>query len=533
MKFYLYLTTLLLFTACSLSSEDTLTLPYKSDFSTSKGWDLGSDAKIENRALKLSHSGSSWRTSDRAISNFTLPIEAGKTYTISLKSKSTSTPLPSVEISGSYYGDDGFISNSLGSIITNSKANIWEESTVYIEVPNNQAINKFKIRIIDFPKKGTDGDIFIKDVQFREGFYTTEKKPTKKSFDGSVTRIDKLGNIEIFKNGKFEPFFPIGIYTDHKRADWSIYKRQGFNIAMWCDGASAIKKAKNAGLYSSMQLIQYIIPVDSDWIPQNHNKKIAHLKSTLQKIKNQGLANDLLFYYIDNEFYHTKSEFTEIVDIVIDQDRDKNGKRMHPLYMLSGTYALARKYNKWIDFTGTYVAEDMYEDDRTKAFVALNETENQNQPAVIAQINRGVDKNFRPILFGAIAKGARGMAFWRDGGSAIRVEKQPWWNTLPKISQEIKLMMPLIRANHHTSWSVKSDYAKLILGTRTVDNNGYIIIANPTRSEKTVTFTLESLPYTAKSVEDYFTKQSITKIQNSSFIIKMPPQSSKVIKLAK
>jgi len=532
MKFYLYLTTLLLFTACSLSSEDTLTLPYKSDFTTSKGWDLGAGAKIENGAVKLSHSGSTWLTSDRAISNFTLPIKAGKTYTISLKSKSASS-LPSVEISGSYYGDDGFISNSLGSIITNSKPDIWEESTVYIHIPNNQAINKLKIKIIDFPKKGTDGDIFIKDVQFREGFFTSEKKPNKKSFDGSVTRIDKLGNIEIYKNGKFEPFFPIGIYTDHKRADWSIYKKQGFNIAMWCDNANSIKKAKNVGLYSSMQIVQYIIPVNSDWIPQTHNKKIAHLKSTLQKIKNQGLANDLLFYYIDNEFYHTKKEFTEIVDIVMDQDKNNLGKRMHPIYMLSGTYALARKYNRWIDFTGTYVAEDRYETDRTDAFVTLNETENQTQPVIIAQINRGVDKNFRPILFGAIAKGARGMAFWKDGGQAKDIRNQPWWNELPKISQEIKLMMPLIRADHHTSWHVKSDIDKLIYGTRTVNNIGYMIIANPTRSEKTVTFTLESLPYTAKSVEDYFTKQSITKVQNDKFTINMPPQSSKVIKLAR
>jgi hypothetical protein len=533
MKFYIYLTTILLFTACSLSSEDTLTLPYKSDFSTSKGWDLGSDAKIENRALKLSHSGMSWRTSDRAISSFTLPVKAGKTYTISLKSKSSSLPLPSVEISGSYYGDDGFISNSLGSIITNSKPNTWEESTVYIEIPNNQAINKFKIRIIDFPKKGVNGDIFIKDVQFKKGFYTTEKKPIKKSFDGSVTRVDKLGNIEIFKNGRYEPFFPIGIYTDHKRAGWSIYKKQGFNIAMWTDGAGAIKKAKNAGLYSSMQLIQYIIHVDSDWIPQNHNKKIAHLKSTLQKIKNQGLTNDLLFYYIDNEFYHTKREFTEIIDIVLDQDIDKNGKRMHPIYMLSGTYALARKYNKWVDFTGTYAAEDMYETDRTKAFVTLNETQNQTQPAVIAQINRGVDKNFRAILFGAIAKGARGMAFWRDGGTAGDIKNQPWWSELPKISQEIKQMMPLIRADHHTSWSVKSDNNNLIFGTRTVNNIGYMIIANPTRSKKTVTFTLKNLPYKANLVKDYFTKKSITKVQNNNFSITMPPQSSKVIKLTR
>ncbi len=529
-KTILIFLSLITFVSCSQSSEKKLTLPYKSDFSTSKGWDLDAGAAIDSqeKAVKLSKSGTTWMTSDRLVSEFKLPIKANKTYTISLKSKTNTWPPPSVEISGSYYSDGGFIANSLGSMITNSKTGIWEESTVYVDIPNNQEIKKFKIRIIDMPKRGIDGDIWIKDVSFREGFHTTKNRPVKKSFDGSVTKIDKLGNMEILKNGKFEPFFPIGIYTDHKRADWSVYKRQGFNIAMWTDGAGAIQKAKDAGLYSSMQLIQYIIPVDEGWIPQNHRSKIAHLKNTLKKIKDQGLTNDLLFYYIDNEFYHINNTYTEIVDIVKNQDRG-----MHPLYMLSGTYALAKKYNKRVDFTGTYVAEDMLETVRTNAFVTLNDTENQTQPAIIAQINRGVGNNFRPILFGAIAKGARGMGFWKDGGSVIKIEKQPWWGDLPKIAEEIKQMMPLIRADHKTSWGATSDHDKIIFGTRTVNNLGYMIIANPTRSEKTVTFTLHDLPYNTNSVQDYFTKKPTGKIQGNNLTITVAPQNSKVITLAK
>jgi len=410
-------------------------------------------------------------------------------------------------------------------MITNSQKDTWEESTVYVDIPNNKMINQFKIRVIDMPKKGIDGDIWIKDVSLKEGFHTTKKKPSKKSFHGSVTKIDKLGNIEIFKNGKFEPFFPIGIYTDHKRADWSIYKKQGFNIAMWTDGAGAVKKAKQAGLYSSMQLVQYIIPVDESWIPQEHGKKIAHLKKSLQDIKNQGLSNDLLFYYIDNEFYHLKSSYREVIDIV--KQFDKN---QHPIYMLNGTYAIARKYNKDIDFTGTYAAEDTYEKDRTNAFVTLNETENQTIPTIIAQINRGVGNNFKPILFGAIAKGARGVAFWRDSGD---IDQQPWWSLLPQISKEIELMMPLIRANHKPSWHVSSDIDKIIFGTRMVNDNGYIIVTNPTRREKTATLTMHDLPYTATVAKDYFTKKSFGQISENRLTITLAPQSSHVLKLSR
>ncbi len=521
------------FVSCSSSNEKKLTLPYKSNFSTSKGWDLGAGATIDSQknAIKLSKSGVTWRTSDRLVSNVQLPIKADKTYTISLRSKTDTWPPPSVEISGSYYGNNGFIANSLGSMITNSKIGIWEESTVYITIPNNLEINGYKIRIIDMPKKGTDGNIWIKDVTFKEGFHTTQNRPNKKSFDGSITKIDKLGNMKILKNGTFQPFFPIGIYTDHQRTDWSIYKKQGFNIAMWADGASSIQKAKNAGLYSSMQIIQYIVPVDDRWIPQEKNRKISHLKTTLRKIKDRGLSNDLLFYYIDNEFHHMKNEYTNIADIVIDQDRDQNGNRMHPLYMLSGTYAIAKKYNKRVDMTGTYVAEDPLETDRSHAFVTLNETENQTQPAVIAQINRGVGNNFRPILFGAIAKGARGVAFWKDGGVAGSISSQPWWDSLPSIVEEIKFMMPLIQANHKTSWNATCDNDKIVFGSRTVNNLGHIIISNPTRSEKTVTFKLHDLSYNANIVQDYFTKVSIGKVQENSLTITMTPQSAKVITL--
>ncbi|MCH9814591.1 MAG: hypothetical protein K0U47_11695 [Epsilonproteobacteria bacterium] len=531
----LFIIIALLLTSCSLSSQEAKELPFHHDFSTPKGWSLGAGAKYDatQKAIKFSQSGNSWVTTDRLVSEFTLPIQANRTYTLSFKSKTDTWPPPSLEVYGAYYGQNGEIANSLGTMTANSQTNTWEESTVYIDVPNNQAITAFKIKILNLPKRGKDGNIWIDDISFKEGFHTSKNQPAKKSFNGSITKIDTLGNIEILKNGKFEPFFPLGIYTDHKRVDWSIYQKQGFNIAMWADGAGAIKKAKEVGLYSSMQIVQYIMPSDPDWIPQEEHRKLVHLDKRLKEIKNQGLEKNLLFYYIDNEFYHIKEAYTKITDRVIAQDFDQNGQRMHPIYMLSGTYGLARKYNKRVDFTGTYAAEDHHESDRTNAFVTLNETENQTQPAIIAQLNRGVNNNFRPILFGAIAKGARGAAYWRDGGSVGDIAKRAWWSDLPKISQEIKQMMPLIRADHKTQWHAQSDHDKIIAGTRTVDNTCYMILANPTRKEIKTTFKLQNMPYETKSVIDYFTKVNIVKVVSNTITIILPPQSSKVITLVK
>ncbi|HHH37877.1 MAG TPA: hypothetical protein ENK77_04610 [Epsilonproteobacteria bacterium] len=206
---------------------------------------------------------------------------------------------------------------------------------------------------------------------------------------------------------------------------------------------------------------------------------------------------------------------------------------MHPIYMLSGNYGLARNYNKRIDFTGTYAAEDRFETDRTNALVTLNETENQTQPAIIAQLNRGVDNNFRPILFGAIAKGARGMGYWKDGGSVGDIAKRPWWDELPKIAKEIEQMMPLIRADHKTSWSATCTHDKLIYGSRTVGEDHYMIIANPTRKTIDASFDLQNYQGKASVIADYFTKNRIGKLKEGTFSLTMPPQSTKVIAFVK
>jgi uncharacterized protein (UPF0297 family) len=528
----LSIVTIVFFTACFGSNKTKISTPYISNLSNPNEWSFGAGAILDKqeKAIKFSKSGSTWITTDRITSNFLLDVKPNTTYTISFKSKTDNSKLPSLEVYGAFYSKDGELSNSLGTMVSNSTKNIWEENHIYIDTPNNQEITSFQIKVLDLPKKGVDGNIWIKDISFKEGLHTSNNVE-KKEFNGSITKVDKLGNITILKDGRFEPFFPIGIYSDHKRADWSIYKNQGFNIDMWADGAGAIKKAKKVGLYSSMQIVQYIMPSDPDWIPQTHDEKIAHLNKRLIEIKDQGLLNNLLFYYIDNEFYHIKKEYTEIADIVINQDKDKNGQRMHPLYMLSGTYGLARKYNKRVDFTGTYVAEDHYDTDRTNAFTILNETQNQKQPAIIAQINRGVGKNFRAILFGAIAKGAKGMAYWRDGGSVGDISKREWWRDLPAITKEIKTMMPLIRSSHKTTWTAMCDEKKFIYGTRFVNNIGYIIISNPAYKDKTAEFKIQDLPYQAKEVLDYFTNDKITNIKNNKFTINIPAHKSKVLKL--
>ncbi len=533
-KYFLFLILLSIFTGCFKTDKSKITMPYFEDFKNTNNYSLDAGAKFDpnisaskgSGSVKFTKTGNSWVMSDRIISDIRIPVTPGSTYTLSFKSITSAWPPPSLEVYGSMGGDNGAIENSDGTMCANSQKDTWEENFISIKIPKNDSIKFFQIKILMLPKKGINAPIWIDDIKFQKGIHFETKDIQKKSFSGKITKVDNLGNIEIKENGKFKPFFPIGIYTDENRKDWSIYKKLGFNTNMWAASAQAIKKAKEAGLYSAMQIVQYIVPEDEDWIPQDPKKKIAHLHKTLQEIKDKGLWSDLLFYYVDNEFYHLNDNFTHIIDLIHKQDNNS-----HPIYMLSGAYGMARKYNNYIDFTGTYVAQDGFETPIIEAFELLDNTPNQKQPVVFAQINRGVGKNFRAIFYAALAKGAKGVGFWRDGGSAGKIDSRPIAKQLPIIAKEVKNLLPVIRTDHKNNLKLLCDNEKIIFGTRIFKNKGYIIISNPSGNTQKGTFTLKNIFYKANNIRDYFSNKIITKVDNNKFAITLDKYEATVLEL--
>ncbi len=533
-KYFILFILFVTLSGCFNKDKKEIKTPYFEDFKNPNNYSLDAGAKFDpnvsvskgSGSIKFSRTGNSWVMSDRIISDIKIPVTPGNIYTLSFKSITSHWPPPSLEVYGSMGGDNGAIENSNGTMCANSQKDVWEENFVAIKIPKNDAIKYFQIKILMLPKKGINASIWIDDIKFEKGIHLGSKSIQKKSFSSNLVKIDNLGNIQIKKNGKFEPFFPIGIYTDEDRKDWNVYKKMGFNINMWAADAQAIKKAKDANLYSAMQIVQYIVPVGEDWIPQDPKKKIAHLHKTLQNIKDQGLWNQLLFYYVDNEFYHLNNNFSHIVDLIHQQDNN-----LHPIYMLSGAYGMARKYNNYIDFTGTYVAEDGYETPIIENFEILDNTPNQKQPVVFAQINRGVGKNFRAIFYSALAKGAKGVAFWRDGGSAGKIDQRPIAKQLPVISKEIQKLLPIIQTNHKNNLKLSCENKNIVFGTRLYKNRGYIIISNPSGNRQKGLFTLNNISYKAKNIKEYFSNKEITKIENNKFSITLDKYEAKVLKI--
>ncbi|MCJ7801507.1 MAG: hypothetical protein MUP82_04015, partial [Candidatus Marinimicrobia bacterium] len=501
-------------------------------------WDLHGEAEIDEYkssdvnkgSIKLSKTAQTWQGTDNVISKYKVPVIPGKTYEITYKLYSESWPPPTIHVTGVYHSNSKRLFNDEGSYYSSSDVNDWENNTLFLQIPNDPDIKYVELKISMLPKYGRNANIWIDNIRINKiTIDRTFDLKNKQKFNGSLTRIDELGNIEIFKDGAWTPFFMFGIYTDKNRVDWNTYSEQGFNTNMWASSSEAIKKGKNSQLYSNLQVGQYII--DVDWLPKNKSEKLKHLENTIDQIKNDGLMKDIIFYYIDNEFYDIPDQLINVTNRLKKLDYDKNQERMHPIYMLNGAYGLARKYNDIVDVTGTYVALDRTDRSIVHNFTGLQINENQHLPAVIAQINRGVGLNFRPILFGAIAKGAKGLGFWRDGGSGIDIEKAIWWNDFPNIVKEIKQMIPLIREPHFTDWTVECDNDNLIFGSRMYDHKGHLIIANPSNKKIQANFTITDIQYQISSVKDYFTDTAVGDVDNNVITVTLNQYGSKVIRL--
>ncbi len=488
-------------------------------FDSAESHDSGTGSAI------LEQSNTDWTKTDRLFSTFLLPVQPGKSYTLSFWMKSE-TMQPSLEVYGVYWDkNQKELENSRGSQIANSVVNKWEQGFIRINIPDNAAIKYFSIKVF-MAHQGINGKIWVDDFAFHEGNQLPARSP-KKVFNGTVTKVDQLGNMQISENGNWKDFFPFAIVDVANGRDLSVYANQGFNMKLNAWGVDDVNNAYAKGLYTALNIT---LPMMYD------SKNVSELETRLQNIlSNPAAAGKLLFYYADNEFFNRLPRVVNTVNAIRAKD---NGAR--PIYMLQGDYALTRKYNDLSDIAGAYVSTNRLQEDPSVIeqpsmfeYENMDRTPDQKQPVVFAEITRGVKQNFRPVLFGAIAKGARGVAFWRDGGSAGDITKRVWWNDLPNIKQEIDKMMAagIIQADHNPAFQVTSSNKEVIAGTRVVNGVGYIIAANPTSSAVNVTFGLSGLGYTPSALQDFISGAATGTVSATNAAFSIPPYGSRVIKL--
>jgi len=521
-------------------------------FDGTRGWQLENgvyDGAISRDAgsgsVRLHHAlvDGDWSRVDWVRTKRPIKVEPGKTYTFSVYVRSEVWPPALLYLHASYVTASGkWVRNPLdgGGSWSNAKTDRWEECVTFFTPETGDEYIRLSIGV-SHQVEGEDRDLWIDDIYFGEGRSFEQPVSPRKRFAGEMTRVDALGNVEIRRGGEWMPFFPLCIYADNGREDFSVYSRQGFNTQMWASSAATIEKAKRAvsdfnpdGMMSGLQIAQYLL--HDGWAYGD----IDDLKTRINEIKALGLMGYLLWYYWDNE--HVYGDWflpSEVTRTIQEMDVDPQGRRMHPIYALQGNVGLARRYNNHyaylVDIVGTYIGSHTgARGSGTDRLIILDNIESQYQPVVVAQINWGVGLDMRPRLYAAIARGARAMGFWRDFYSRTdrpSVEELPWWPDFPNLRREIDALLPLIRQPHWTSWRVECHEKIVEFGTRELGGEGYIIAANFADKDKQVSFTVSGLDYKPTDVVDYFAGTHVASFTNGRFSASIPAHGSAVFRL--
>ena len=583
------------------------------------------------------------------------------TFTLSFKTRTIDT-WPSPIISANIWYRDamsqlppgGFLNDANQHIASDrfvvSKNNEWQECVSFFKIDPNE-INEIAIDInYNYAVSGVCNSVEIDDVYLGRGKGFDNPPECKEPFNSPKLKIDELGNFYNNENGQH--FFPIGIMGGQYRfgrddnnpdyPDRDIYASKGFNTRCYVTAYFQAQEGVDADLpWFNLDLTNWTHKdnISDGWYKWS---SLFDTEQGLPKIYDKGLLDNLLCYYVDNEKEVPKTwhsipravEKVKLYEKTLDFDGDGIPDQLQstPIFLLNGTYGIARQYktnysgytgigadvNSNInvgDFTGTYIDGD--NDFPTLKFDLINNLQGQQMPAPMAQINSITDNSMGARLFAAIAHGAKGMNYWRDtspgnpnyipdfpdcrqyegqvidlacpdydsnnglfryiydklnivneiddlvdiDGNALvdndndglyskQVNNNPstrildidneyldipfnlnddddalspflptnkhlvdvteaeWWDGFRDVTDDIKAILPLIKEPHWTDWTVSHDRGcEIDFGTRNLNGEGYLIVANLEDNVKIVNFTIDNLDYVPS--ETYVVRHSL------------------------
>lgn len=507
-------------------------------------WSLVRDAVHDEAVSRTADGSGSFRLvtplpEASRVNSKRIAVQGGKTYTYGFYVKTENGP--------TYIGAQISLHDETGKTIRNlvsahggpSEDGQWQEFALPFTVPDG--IESIGLQVYKTDNTNAGGVAWVDDFYLGEGIGLEQKPSPKKPFAGAHVRVDALGNFEVREAGGWRPFFPLCMFSDNER-DWSVYSKQGWNTIMRAGAAHQVQQAKDAvsefnpdGMKACFSLSPFTFP--SGWAYND----LDDLNKTLGEVFSEGLGDNLLLYYWDNENNHDQWRVpSDVIDAIRKIDVDAQGQRLHPIYALQGTYNLARVHaaKGLVDVAGTYfggTSADMGGAGQGDygAYFMLERLEGQTNPASFAQFN-GVDGagEMRQRLYHSIILGARAMGYWVDAFNAGQrsefpkvgpVDEKPWWPDFPNLRREIDRLLPLIREPHWTAWSATADDPGSVhVGTRDMDGLGYVILVNGSTEARKVTVALEGMPYAASDAHDYFDESKIASVEDGSFTVELP-----------
>ncbi len=513
---------------------------------TTKGWRVMRSAGFDPAVSRTKDGSGSFKLTvpipdpqRSTVLSDLVPVQSGQRYTCAFYLLTANGPTyVGVQIV-LHDSNKRYIRNYISARGGASEDGGWQEFALPFTVPANVSYIRVEAYKTENTKPG--GRVWVDDFYLGVGLGLEQAPSPKKGFAGAHVRIDTLGNFEVRKKTGWIPFFPLCMYSDNRR-DWSVYSRQGWNTMIWAGAAHQVKQAREAvsefnpdGMMAGFQISQYTFP--SSGLYNN----LKDLRTRLRELFDQGLGDNLLLYYWDNENHHDQWQVpAKVITTIKGLDVNSAGKRLHPIYALQGTFNIARVHaaKRLVDVSGAYFGGTTADTGGAgqgghEGFFVLDRIEGQTSPAAFAQFN-GVNGpgDMRLRLYNAILLGAKAIGYWRDCFSPDQqkefpsvgpVDKKDWWPDFPNLRREVDILLPLIRNPHWTSWAARvGNPNEVRIGTRNHKGECYLLLVNQTVKTQQVTIALEGLPYAALEVRDMFNDQKVASINEGTFTVTLP-----------
>jgi hypothetical protein len=529
-----------------------------SNFANTGGWGLEYGATYDSAlshsndgsgSIKLPNSegGPDNPTNSQVVSaqDKFIPVIEGGVYTLAGYMNTTSTNHPFVYLVLFTYDANRVARSSVGfSRQSVTLANEWQEIVGTYRPKAGDAF--VRLRVMRYlGEDNLTSEVWVDDLYFGTGIGFAEAPAVKQAFDGAKSRIDPFGNIEINRNGVWEPYFPLCIYqkSDASQADLNAYSNQGFNCTMWgwLEGFTEdfFNRRQNAtsvfnphGMMALGDFSQYTSPAD----PVHYNNTDQLVTTVNTMMGNPSFGDTYLGYYLDNEQYDEYQVIKNITDNIKQLDSNGQNGRNHFIYMLQGNVGLTRIFDDLVDSVGAYT-DSFPTSIGSDNLINVSNIQRQNKPLSIVVNSNQKDASangLRSQLYLALIVGGKGLAVFKDPmfGTDTPIDQTDAWGAIPSLRKEIDQLMPIIRQPHWTNWSVAASAKTLVqAGTRNYNGEGYILLVNPTSTEQTAEYKIDNLSYQATSIINYFTDNKITEVDNNQFSVKLPAFGTAVFKL--
>ena len=484
----------------------------------------------------------------RAYTSERIPVEAGKVYSVSFYMMSdfpfdgTGLSYPALHPLVQFRNSDGSFSRNDSTHASVSRQGSWEEIVMFIYPKGDESF--VRIHVIRTVPDSSNypvpqfGNIWVDDFYLGEGIGFREPSyHPRDGFSGPKIRIDSLGNYELFEDGKWNPFFPFGIYADSS-VPMQTYSDLGFNLNHWSgsrldEAAEAVSEYNPKGMYSMLDISSYLYYS----IPDTY-KDFETIGSRIDSIQSSEYYGHFLGYYWDNESIDYEGPF-EVINFIKSKDSG------HPVYTLKGQMFQARALKNIVDVVGNCITPGVDSPStggwRLFSFDNIQETKLPMGIGIVTGCNdmkRREAEGLRVDFYTAIIKGARAVSYYRDpicnsGGKHI------WETSLGSevgvLRKEMEQLLPLIRENHWTGWSASSSSLDIVFGTRDNGKEGFIFAANPNESAITTSFAISGLDsvYIPSHAEDFFTDETVAEISGNSFTVTIPAYGTAVYRLVR